>query len=109
VCDDRRRRRAERNFPILAHEPRISPFFGKEEWVILFSEFARVCRREFFRVDLVFSATRTDSAQPPLPGATMDVMMLGLLGALNICVTLGLANTILTFGGVVLNLNIVVN
>lgn len=37
--------------------------------------------------------------------------MLGLLGgALNSGVTLGLANTILTFGGgVVLNLNIVVN
>ncbi|QHE67672.1 hypothetical protein GFS60_01172 [Rhodococcus sp. WAY2] len=39
----------------------------------------------------------------------MENMMLGLLGALNSGVTLGLANTILTFGGVVLNLNIVVN
>ncbi|EHI44460.1 LOW QUALITY PROTEIN: hypothetical protein OPAG_02801, partial [Rhodococcus opacus PD630] len=67
MCDDRRRRHAERNFPILAHAPRISPFFGKEEWVILLGEFACVCRREFFGVDLVSSATRTDSAQPPLP------------------------------------------
>ncbi|MDV7354354.1 hypothetical protein ACH47B_05910 [Rhodococcus sp. NPDC019627] len=42
-------------------------------------------------------------------GEMMENMMLGLLGALNSGVTLGLANTILTFGGVVLNLNIVVN
>ena len=39
----------------------------------------------------------------------MENGLLGLLGALNSGVTIGLANTVLTFGGLVLNLTIVVN
>lgn len=35
--------------------------------------------------------------------------MLGILGALNSGVTLGLANTILTFGGFIVNMNVNVN
>jgi hypothetical protein len=33
-------------------------------------------------------------------------VLTGMLGALNSGITLGLANTILTFGGIILNLNI---
>ncbi|KJF20940.1 UNVERIFIED_ORG: hypothetical protein FNL38_102813 [Nocardia globerula] len=35
--------------------------------------------------------------------------MNGLIAALNSGFTLGLANTILTFGGIIVNLNIVIN
>ncbi len=35
-----------------------------------------------------------------------DMGMLGILGALNSGVTLGLANTILTFGGFIVNMNV---
>jgi len=38
---------------------------------------------------------------------TRHIMMLGLLAAINSAFTLGLANTIGTFGGVVFNLNVV--
>ncbi|GCE44034.1 hypothetical protein Rhow_008332 [Rhodococcus wratislaviensis] len=38
---------------------------------------------------------------------TRNIMMLGLLAAINSAFTLGLANTIGTFGGVVLNMNVV--
>lgn len=33
-------------------------------------------------------------------------MILGLLAAINSATTLGLANTVMTFGGVILNLNV---
>ncbi|AKD96147.1 hypothetical protein RQN9TF_04665 [Rhodococcus qingshengii] len=35
--------------------------------------------------------------------------MNGLIAALNSGMTVGLANTILTFGGIIINLNIVIN
>lgn len=57
--------------------------------------------------DLWSSATRIVRVRSvEVRGEMGDMGMLGILGALNSGVTLGLANTILTFGGFIVNMNV---